>query len=217
MDKEIIKRHVKELLSLRDIKNLADLCEKNRYYWQEVKFNLYELDKRLLWSAIEASTEVIKRWWVAGKDEKVRIYIRNLFWSMNDESGGIGWSSPYLVAEIIHNIPELLEPYGSMMIAHTIDEPPLVKGCLWGIGRIGKRILDSVKFFEEKILKVFNSEDKDIIGIAAWAMGEVGLISSLPILQRLLDRSEKVEIYVNGDFVCKKIGEWAEESVKKIS
>jgi len=216
MEKESIKKHVRELLFKRNINELADLCQVNRHYWQEVKFSLYELDKRILWSAIETSAEVIKRWWNYGNNEKVRVYIRNLFWSMNDESGGIGWNSPCLIAEIIHNIPELINPYGSMMIAYSIDEPPLVRGCLWGVGRIGNPILDSVRFFEKKILDVFNTNDIETLGLAAWALGEVGLKSSLPFLNRLLDKEEKVIIYVNGNFIERKVKEWAKESINKL-
>lgn len=89
-------------------------------------------------------------WWQSRQHERVREFIRNLFWSMNDESGGIGWSSPQTIAEIIVNIPEILDPYGSMMIAHSIEEPPFVKGGLWGIGRLGKMIADAVDFFQDK-------------------------------------------------------------------
>jgi hypothetical protein len=136
---------------------------------------------------------------------------------MTDESGGVGWSSPQTIAEIIVNIPETLDPYGSMMIAYSIEEQPLMKGGLWGIGRMGKMIAEAVDFFQEKILAVFRSEDTETLGLAAWAMGEVGFKPSLSYLINLQERNEPVRIYIDGDFSEKPLGQWAKEAVDKIA
>ena len=215
--KEIIKTQVRELLEEREYDHLTDLCVVDRHAWQELRFRLYEIDERIRWSAIEAAAKLMKRWWQLKQQEKVRDFIRNLFWSMTDESGGIGWSSPQTIAETIVNIPEILDPYGSMMIAYSIEEPPLMKGGLWGIGRMGKMIADSMDFFQEKILAVFQNDDPEILGLAAWAMGEVGFKPSLSYLEILRERNEPVRIYINGDFSEKYLGQWAEEAMNKIA
>ena len=216
MDKSIIKSKVEDLLRKRDLHGLLELCEKNRHYWQEVRFRLYDLDERLRWPAIETVAKLMKKWWDSGKEEKVRIYIRTLFWSMSDESGGIGWSSPQTVAEIIATNPELIDPYGSMMIAHCVDEPPLLKGCLWGIGRMGSSITVSVRFFQDRILKVFQDDDVEILALAAWAMAEAGFDSAAPSLEKLRFRGEPVKIYIDGIFYEKPLGEWIEEALIKM-
>jgi proteasome assembly chaperone (PAC2) family protein len=104
-----------------------------------------------------------------------------------------------------------------MMIAYSIEEPPLMKGGLWGIGRMGKMIADSMDFFQEKILAVFQNDDPEILGLAAWAMGEVGFKPSLSYLENLHERNEPVRIYINGDFSKKHLGQWAEEAMNKIA
>jgi hypothetical protein len=215
--KEVIKAQVRELLEQREYEHLVDLCVIDRHAWQELRFRLYEIDERIRWSAIEASAKLMKRWWQLKQQEKVRDFIRNLFWSMTDESGGIGWSSPQTISETIVNIPEILDPYGSMMIAYSIEEAPLMKGGLWGIGRLGKMIADSMDFFQEKILAVFQNDDPEVLGLAAWAMGEVGFKPSLSLLESLRERNEPVRIYTNGDFYEKPLGQWAEEAVNKIT
>ncbi len=184
---------------------------------RRLRFRLYEIDERTRWSAIEATAKLMKRWWELKQQEKVRDFIRNLFWSMTDESGGVGWSSPQTIAEIIVNIPETLDPYGSMMIAYSIEEQPLMKGGLWGIGRMGKLIAEAVDFFQEKILAVFQSEDTETLGLAAWAMGEVGFKPSLSYLRNLQERNEPVRIYIDGDFSEKPLGQWAKEAMDKIA
>jgi hypothetical protein len=213
---ESVKQQVENLLKRRDYNNILDLCEKDRKVWQEVRFRLYDLDERIRWSAIEATGRVMKRWWDAGNEEKVRNYIRILFWSMTDESGGIGWSSPQTIAEIIQNIPQLINPYGSMMIAYTIDEPPLIKGCLWGIGRLGEKIIDSVDFFKEKILGVFQTDDIEILGLAAWAIGEACFKPALPFLEKLKEVKTPVKIYMQGEFQEAPLALWVNSAIAKI-
>jgi len=215
MDKSI-KQQVEDLLRRREHDLLLDICERDRHFWQEVRFRLYDLDERLRWPAIETVAKLMTRWWHSGKEDKVRQYIRTLFWSMSDESGGIGWSAPQTIAEIIVNIPELIDPYGSMMIAYSIEEPPLIKGGLWGIGRLGRQISESVDFFKDKVLAVFDINDVEILGIAAWAMGEVGFKPAMPFLEKLRKYTENVQIYVNNDFCEKPLSQWVEEAITKI-
>jgi hypothetical protein len=205
-----------ELLRRRDYALLVEYCGRDRRFWQAVRHRLYDLDEPVRWAAIETVAKVIEQWWKAGQEEKVRKYIRTLFWSMTDESGGIGWSSPQTIAEIIVHIPEIIDPYGSMMIAHTIDEPPLVKGGIWGIGRLGRSIAESVAFFQDKIFDLFENNDAEILGHLVWAMGEVGYEPALPFIKALTKSGGKVSIYSGGGFFQKSLGEWAVEAIGKI-
>ena len=211
-----VKKTVKDLLIAREHGTLLDLCEQDRHFWQEVRFRLYDLDERIRWSAIETTAKFMERWWQSGRQEKVRIYIRTLFWSMNEESGGIGWSSPQTIAEIIMHIPELIDLYGSMMIAHSIEEPPLMKGGAWGIGRLGTKIAASVEVFREKVLAVFQEDDCETLGLLAWAMGRTGFSPAMPYLEKLLQRKCPVTIYIDGVFCKKPLGQWAGEAIRLI-
>jgi hypothetical protein len=82
---------------------------------------------------------------------------------------------------------------------------------------MGKMVADSMDFFQEKVLAVFQSDDPEILGLAAWAMGEVEFKPSLPYLENLRERNEPVRIYTNGDFYEKPLGQWVEEAVNKIA
>ena len=210
------KKFVEDLLRKRDFGRLLDLCDRDMRFWQEVRFRLYDIDEMLRWPAIEMAARFMKYRWQSGQGEKVRQYIRTLFWSLSDESGGIGWSAPQTISEIIALIPELIDPYGSMMIAYSIDEPPLVKGCLWGIGRLSRSIVEAVDFFKDKILAVFQSDDEETLGLACWAMGETGFTLALHLLKKLLLRTDPVQIYIRGDFRESTLGQWAEEAIGKI-
>jgi hypothetical protein len=211
-----IKKHVEDLLRKRDFNLLLEQCERDRRFWQEVRFRLYDMDERLRWPAIEMAAKRMQCIWNSGKEEKVRTYIRTLFWSMTDESGGIGWNAPQTIAEIIVHIPELIDPYGSMMIAYSIDERPLVKGGLWGIGRLGPQIKESVDFFKDKVLAAFEVDDDETLVLAAWAMGEAGVTAALPFLRKVRLGIEPVRIYIDGDFREKTLTRWVAEAITKI-
>ena len=211
-----LKNQVKTLLLRKGYDQLIQLCDLDMRCWNEVRFRLYDLDENIRWAAIETVAGLMKRWWESDREEKVRNYIRTLFWSLSDESGGIGWSSAQTVAEIIMHIPELVDPYASMLIAHTLDEPPLVKGGLWGIGRMGRTALDSVKFFRKKVLQAFQSDDEETLGLVSWAMGEVGMQEALPHLRSLENDNRTVHIYIGGEFVEKTVGAWSSEAIEKI-
>lgn len=214
--KETIKQVVADLLRKRKIEYLIDLCEKDRHYWHEVRFRLYDLDEKIRWTAIQTVASLMHLWWQSGKEDKVRQYIRTLFWSMTDESGGIGWSAPQTIAEIVFQIPEIIDPYGRMMIAYSLDEPPLVKGGLWGIGRLGKMISESVGLFKEKVIATFSVDDYETLGLASWAMGEACYPPAAPFIEKLQSSAEVVRIYMENGFLEKPLGQWAREALAKL-
>ena len=211
-----ITPEIRSLLLQGDSVALLDLCEQDKRYWKELRSTLDEKDERLRHRAIEAVAGLMQRWWQSGHQEKVRDYLRRLIWSINDESGGIGWSAPEAIAEIIGRIPELLEPYGSIMIARAFEEPPLVKGGLWGVGRMGKLIGEAVELHRNAVLAAFDSDGSEVLGLAAWAMGEVNFAPALQRLGLLRGRKEAVRIYIDGDFVEQSLGQWAEQAISKI-
>ena len=117
----------------------------------------------------------------------------------------------------IYLIPELLEPYGSMMLARALEEPPLVSGALWGIGRLGKTISRHVEVLKQPVLDTFKSDDPQTLGVAVWAMGEADFPSALPYIKNLVNRSEPARIYIDGRFHEKSVGQWAKEAIRKLS
>jgi len=158
----------------------------------------------------------MKRWWREGNRERVREYIRSLLWLLNEESGGIGWSAPEVIAETIVSIPELLEPYGSMMVAYALEGQSLLNSGLWAIGRLGKQIKETIAFFQDEVFTAFDSDDPETLGLAAWAMGQAGFTPALARLTMLSDRKELVRIYIDGHFQEKPLGKWSKEAIAKI-
>jgi hypothetical protein len=211
-----IKQTVDALLLHRDSNELLRLCQTDERYWHVLRLYLYETDENLRWPAIEAVAELMGRWWHEGGRERVYEYIRRLLWLLNDESGGIGWGAPEAIAEMCARIPELLEPYGHIMISYVLKGQGLLNGSLWAIGRLGKQVKEILCTYQDEVLAAFDNDEPETLGLAAWAMGESDFAPAVPHLEMLRDRKEMVRIYIHGHFQEKPLGEWANEAVAKI-
>ncbi len=129
-------------------KEIIDLLEKRRY---EDIINLspspnkvisvlitlsYDKTLRISWRAIEAIGLISKE--IAKSDPgTVRNIAGRLLWMIRDESGGIGWSVPEILGEIVRNNPGLCSDLAPI-IASFHEEKMLTAGVLWALGRIGK-------------------------------------------------------------------------------
>ncbi|MFC1953664.1 DVU0298 family protein [Chloroflexota bacterium] len=212
----LIKQQVKALLIQRDYCELLRLCQRGKRYWRTLQLYLYETDENLRWPAIEVVAGLLNSWWHEGKKEKVKEYIRSLLWLLNDESGGIGWSAPETIAETIIAIPELMDPYGDVMVASAFESPLLLNGSLWAIGRLGTQIKEAVMIAREKVLAAFDSDNPETLSLVAWASGETDFTPAVDILAKLGDRQERVQIYINGHFREESLGNWSKEAIAKI-
>lgn len=192
------------------------LNQEDRRVWRLLQSNLYHTDETLRWHSIEAIAILLSRRWEFGQQERVLDYLRRLIWSISNESGGIGWSAPQTIAEIVAAIPQLSEPFVNIMIDRVFSEPTLIKSGLWGIGRLGHRARQSIELFQDVILASFTVDDPETLGLAAWALGEIRLKSALPYLQTLRQRQEPVRIYVPPCFLEKTLGSWVRGAIAEI-
>jgi len=76
--------------------------------------------------------------------ESARVIMRRLMWSLNDESGGIGWGAPEAMGEIIASHDGLAKEYVSVLISYVwkegnfLEYEPLQRGAVWGVGRVAQ-------------------------------------------------------------------------------
>src|SRR6056300_1413282 len=74
--------------------------------------------------------------------EAARVVMRRFMWSLNDESGGIGWGAPEAMGEIMAVHDRLAEEYGHMLVAYMredgfyLEPPQLQQGLMWGLARL---------------------------------------------------------------------------------
>lgn len=76
--------------------------------------------------------------------EAARIVMRRLMWSLNDESGGIGWGAPEAMAEAMTRSEPLAREYAHILVSYICEDgnyleyAPLRKGALSGIARLAE-------------------------------------------------------------------------------
>ncbi|HIQ36822.1 MAG TPA: HEAT repeat domain-containing protein, partial [Desulfocapsa sulfexigens] len=148
-----IKKKVLALLAEGDLgKSRRELAEYDEHGLVNPLFSaLYRPEEMLRWHTVTVFGEVLAR--LADKDmEAARIIMRRYIWSLNDESGGIGWGAPEAMAEAMYHHDGLCDEYLHMLISYMrpdgpleyqdgnfLELPALQRGLLWGICRLAEK------------------------------------------------------------------------------
>lgn len=158
------------------------------------------------WHAVTAFGLVVERM-ASSSPEKARIIMRRFIWSLNDESGGIGWGAPEAMAEIMAQSPLLAAEYHNHLLAYIhedhcrpdcyLEHAPLRRGAVWGIGRLAQIRPSLVLRAEPDLLCALRDCDTPLRGLAAWGCGILGFTSAVPLLHDLLADTTPMDIYVD--------------------
>ena len=130
-------------------------------------------DPLLRWRAVSGMGAVVNR--LAEVDmEAARVVMRRLMWTLNDESGGIGWGAPEAIGEITARHAALANEYGCILVSYIrpdcnfLEHPVLQRGLLWGLGRLAharpSAAADALPF----VAPFCDSSDPSHRGHAAW-------------------------------------------------
>jgi len=90
--------------------------------------------------------------------ESARIVMRRLMWSLNDESGGIGWGAPEAMGEIMARNETLAREYLNILLSYVdpkgnyLEYEPLRKGAVQAIKRLALARPDLIKSSSISIL-----------------------------------------------------------------
>jgi hypothetical protein len=175
----------------------------------------------LKWRAVSAAGSV-----VAGlaehSPEEARVIMRRLMWTLNDESGGIGWGAPEAMGDIMAKSPLLSQEYNRILVSYLdedgnyLEHEPLQNGLLWAVHRLAgvypERIIRAAAFTRPFL----SSTDPEKRGLACLIAGELNDRDAEGGLKDLLQDSEKIDVYSHGYFRQKTIQCLAEQSLKRI-
>ena len=107
--------------------------------------------------------------------ESGRVIMRRLMWSLNDESGGIGWGAPEAMGEIMAGCEFLAVEYHKILSSYVtsganfLDIPALQRGALWGILRLASVRPRLLSYLLPDLPRFFNDGDWAIKAFAAKA------------------------------------------------
>ena len=225
MGSRALKRQVLDLIAGPDL--AAIRAELARLAAKDVINILFSAicreEARTRWHAVTCMGDAVAR--LAEEDlEAARVVMRRLLWSLNDESGGIGWGAPEAMAEILCRHPGLGEEYIHMLISYMredgeevcqngnfLEHPLLQRGLLWGVARLSRccPALLLACGADADIPRYLTATDATTRGLAIVAAGSLGLTICRPQLERLLADAAPLTVYEEGVFLPTTVGELA--------
>lgn len=111
--------------------------------------------------------------------ERARVVMRRFMWSLNEESGNLGWGIPEAMACILADSPALAREYARIFFSYGyetggddnfIDHAPLRRGVYWGMGRIAQKNPEEGLAALPHLTAALGDSDRVIRAFAAWAL-----------------------------------------------
>jgi hypothetical protein len=206
-----VKKRITELLESQSFHELSDINTSHHKLVNVLISLSYNKDTDLSWRAIEATGIVSKK--IAESDtETVRNIVGRLLWMLRDESGGIGWSAPEMLGEIVRNNPELCADIAPIILSFHYEHM-LTAGSLRATGRIGKIDDEMIAYAIPIVLSYLNSDDNNIRGHAVYALGELGANGMKDRLESLTGDNGKLLFYEEGFLKEVSVGELASRAL----
>lgn len=223
-DGRALKRKVFRLLQAEDFgRGLEDLVNlPGRQVVNPLFSFLLSTDELVRWRAVTAMGEVVRN--LAEQNmESARVIIRRLMWSLNDESGGIGWGAPEVLGEIMARHKTLAEEFASILVSYCdesgnyLEYEPLQRGLLWGIVRLARVRPELVRDASPHLRLFLESSDPMIRGLAAWALGLLGDRELQATLDAMRGDTTPVSIYLDGAMEITSVGDLAARALRSLA
>ncbi|MEW6327940.1 MAG: DVU0298 family protein [Thermodesulfobacteriota bacterium] len=218
-----LKRRVLELIASTDLKQaLNELCRLPARRVINPLFSfLSATDPAVRWHAITAMGVVVAR--LATKDmERARVIMRRLMWSLNDESGGIGWGAPEAMAEIMARHDGLAREYAHILVSYVrpdgnfLEHELMQRGAVWALGRLAQAKPYLIQNCIPHLLPYLKSEDATVRGLAAWAMGLLRAETARSLLEALLADNAEIELYLDNELTVRRVSALTKKSLSAL-
>ena len=147
--------------------------------------------------------------------EFVRNIVGRLLWMIRDESGGIGWSVPEMLGEVVKNNPVLCADIAPVIISFH-EELMLATGVLWAAGSMGELSKETIEDAVPLIRPFLKSPDAVQRGYAARALGVLGVSDAKTDIDELVNDESLIPVYHNGDLQEKTVGKIAAEALSRL-
>ena len=191
---------------------------------------LYDIDETIRWRAVRAVGITVSA--IAGKAlELSRTIMRRLIWSLNDESGGIGWGAPEAMGEIMAENETLALEYHRILVSYIdedgnpLENDELERGVMWGISRLAQKRPELLRDWTGLILAQLNSPDLVRKGLALRTLlflvdsspGSLDLSLQAALPAPLLQNQSQIRIFQDGSFEVYTIGGLASKLLERLT
>ncbi len=223
------KKTVCDLLERNDAGTVVSLARDDRKIVSLLVRLAYDKDTLVGWRAIKAIGLAAREMLPTDLDF-LRETCRKLIWSLSDESGGIGWSAPEILGEIVSADPKRFKDFIPLIASvYEIEEDVFRGGVLYALGRIAGPAPELAAPNQKTIISSLSDKDPlvkvrglELVGLL-WSFGKSSAVWSREYSDRVIAavqnlRMDKGEawIYEGDRFTSVVIGEKAQECIIKL-
>ncbi|MFN3479848.1 MAG: DVU0298 family protein [Thermodesulfovibrionales bacterium] len=190
-----LKDNIKAALLKPDFDSIVSMALKEKKVFRILISLAYDKTELICWRAIEAIGKA------AGALKKedpdfVRNIVQRLLWSLSEESGGIGWSAPDMLGEIVINAPDLFPDIPPIILSFK-DEESFLPGVLRAMGRIAEAGINGLdrSLCRDIIIRSLNDKSPFVRGTALWAASMLKMMELKDKVSSLLKDDESFLLY----------------------
>ncbi len=209
-----LKKEITKILSEKKYDELIKESSNARKVLTMLISMTYDKENVIAWRAIEAIGLITGRL-AASDPDLVKSTAGRFTWMMRDESGGICWSAPEILGEIVRNNPVLCADIATIIVSFY-EEIMFTAGVMRAAGRMGKTHTEMVDYAGPIIVSCLNSQDRSVRGYAAWAAGELGVALAADGLENLRGDTDSILFYEKEELINMTVGELAGAALAKI-
>ena len=179
------------------------------------------------WHAVSGFGLLTNKLWDE-EPEKIRILMRRCIWMLTEESGGIPWSVPEIMGEIIAANKDLADSYSDILFSYIneiedgpdnfLEHTPLRKGVFWGLMRLTDAFPDKIKSNSEILMqRIRNENDTEIMALICLIAGHGNITHAKDYIKTLTTDDSVVELYINDKLFEATLGEIAVQALADLN
>lgn len=163
---------------------------------------------------------------LGGRDpEQARVLLRRMMWSLNEESGAVGWGVPQAMGEIMAVSPDLARQYHRILASYIhegakegnfLDHAPLRQGVYWGLARLAGTQPELASVAAGDLMVALGEPDPAARGLAALALGRIGAPGALRALTLLAADPAEFDLYEDWEIHPARVGDLAERALRRL-
>ncbi len=212
-----MKKQWREMLAAGRLEALAENAASRNGILGRLLPLTYDADPLIAWRAVEAVGLTAAR--IAPTDpDAVRNFLRRLHWLLNDESGGVCWRAPEVMAEIVRHHPDRFPDYVTIIVNFLgqLDEDlaPFKSGVLWAAGRLAPLAPKEVESRIPVLTACLEDPDPEVRGFAAWTLGRAGRADLLKGRDGLMKDEGELDLYLDGHLVRRRVSDLARRAIE---
>jgi hypothetical protein len=215
-----LNKDIHHALESNDLDAVVSLAASDRKVLSRLIRLAYDKETLVGWRAIK-SVGFVARVLVKDDYEFLRETCRKLLWSLTDESGGIGWSAPEMLGEIVSADPVRFQDIIPLIAsAYEVEEDVFRAGVLYALGRIAENAPELAAPYQ-KIVNMSLADGDPLVrvrgiglirllwpwvkSIGIWSREYCERISLS--LEKLISDQGEAWVYQEDDFISLQVGD----------